>query len=269
MDNRKALIAIALLGALLAMAVALFMAGGGGGPSPGALGSPQKQTFLLIVAVIGLIAIAFVVFYIRTVSRVRRKDWQDRADAIGDAVNLDFEQDIPKNFHRDFTFLPEIKKSGKTSRLARGSIAGHAALFFEHYYVVSTGQTTQTIYHCVYSTEAPNWPQCSVTPRGPISKLLRKLGRRKGLLLDDPAFNDAYVVNCEDEPFAVTLLTPEMQRFMLEKTNTRWRILRGRVFLVYRGRLKLERMPVSVNRLERFWSHVPREVQAWERRGMV
>lgn len=220
------------------------------------------------IAVATIIAVFVVVLAIRA-SKQRRGLWQEKADTLGDAIDLDFDHEPPKHFHRDFTYLPEIVKPGKTNRLARGAIADHPAVFFEHSRVVSTGESTYTIYHCVYATDAPEWPELSVTPRNIISKLLRKFGVRKGVLLDDPAFNQAFVVRCEDEPFAVTLLTPEMQSFMLEKTNTRWRCTHGKVFLIYKGGLKLDRMPVSVDRLARFWSHVPPQVQAWERRSTV
>ena len=260
--KRRAITIAAVI--IVVMGIALIIAARAG-QTPSIQGN--RGLFFAIAASV-LVAVVSVIILIARAQKRRTKQWRERADTLGDSIDLDFEHDPPKHFHRDFTFLPEIKKSGKTNHLARGSIAGRTAIFFEHSYVVSTGQHTTTVFHCVYATEAPDWPLLSVTPRGPFSKLFRKLGRRKGLLLDDPNFNHAFIVRCDDEPFAVTLLTPEMQRFMLEKTNTRWRITHEKIFLIYKGALKLKRMPVSVDRLARFWSHVPPEVEAWERHSV-
>ncbi|MCB9838979.1 MAG: hypothetical protein H6813_06530 [Phycisphaeraceae bacterium] len=262
MENRKKALIIMLFGGFVAMLIGLALAGGHF-PS-----QVSWSKFAVAIAVVAGIVLFVTVLAVRA-SRTRTAAWRERADAVGDAIDLDFDHEPTKEFHKDYLFLPEIKKSGKTNRVARGTIAGREALFFEHSYVVSTGQSSHTVYHCVYSTDAPKWPELSVTPRNPISKLFRKLGIRRGMLLDDPRFNQAFVVRSEDEPFAVTLLTPMMQAFMLEKPNARWRISNGRVFLIYRGSLKLDRMPATVDRLARFWSFVPPEVSAWERRGIV
>lgn len=228
-------------------------------------GAPNNRAIMAGVAVFVIVDFIVILAILLTrASKRRREEWQEKADTLGDAIDLDFDHEPPKEYHKGFLFLPEIKKSGKTNHLATGEIAGRPALFFEHSYVVSTGQTTYTVSHCVYATDAPDWPELHVAPRHAISRLFFKLGRRKGLLLDDPRFNLAFVVDCDDEPFAVTILTPKMQAFMIEKPTVRWRILKGRVHLVYRGPLKLDRMPSSVDRMSRFWSHVPPEVEGWQ-----
>lgn len=257
MKNRAITIAVVIF---VVMGIALILAARAG-QTPHIKGN---RGLFFSIATIMLVAFVIVIILGVRASRHGARQWREKADTLGDSIDLDFDHDPPKHFHRDFTFLPEIKKSGKTNHLAHGSIAGRTAVFFEHSYVVSTGQHTTTVFHCVYTTQAPDWPRLSITPRGPFSKLFRKLGRRKGLLLDDPNFNHAFIVRCDDEPFAVTLLTPGMQRFMLEKTNVRWRITHEKIFLIYKGALKLKRMPVSVDRLARFWSNVPPEVETWE-----
>jgi len=264
MENRKTILLFAVLSGLIAAAGTLFLIQN---QPPGLRSGPG--IYIIAGAIVGIGVLVVLIKLCIRESKRRKQAWLEKAEALEDIIELDFDHEPPRDFHREFTFLPEIGKSGKTNRLARGSIADREALFFERSYTQSTGQSTVTIYHCVYSAEAPNWPELSVTPRNPFSKFLRTLGRRKGLLLDDPDFNHAFVVKCEDEPFAVTLLTPEMQRFMLGNTATIWRITHNRVFLIYKGQLKLDRMPTSVDRLKRFWSFVPKEVEAWERRGLV
>ncbi len=268
MEKRKTIFIAMLLAATLAAAVGVFFATGSG-QGPNVIGNSRKMTFIAVVAMILIAGFAVAILAERGVLQRRKKAWLEEADALDDTLTLDFNTDPPKEFHKDYVYLPEIKKSGKTHRLAQGTIANHNATFFEHRYVVSTGQSTHTVVHCVYAADAPAWPELSVTPRQPLSKLMRALGWRKGLLLDDPKFNQSFVVRCEDEPFAVTLLTPEMQQFMLGKLNARWRITHNKVFLIYRGALKLDRMPASIDRMATFWSHVPQQVEAWQRRGMV
>jgi len=224
----------------------------------------QRWIYIGVGAFLLIDVLAVIIFLGVRAAKQRREEWQEKADALGDAIDLDFDHEPPKEFHRDFLYLPEIKKSGKTNHLARGEIAGRPALFFEHAYVVSTGETTYTVSHSVYATDAPGWPELTVRPRNLFSQFFFKLGRRKGLLLDEPKFNLAFVVECDDEPFAVTILPPVMQVFMLENPTARWRITHGKVFLIYRGPLKLDRMPASVDRMSRFWSHVPPEVEAWQ-----
>ncbi len=261
MDNRRQSRLIAFLALLAGFAIA-GVAAWQFQKNPS---SPNNRAVLVGVAVFLIVDIIVIATFLGVrASKNRRKEWEAKADTLGDAVDLDFNHEPPKEFHHDFLFLPEIKKSGKTNHLATGEIAGRQATFFEHAYVVSTGETTYTVSHCVYTTDAPHWPDLTVRMRNLFSQFFFKLGRRKGLLLDDPKFNLAFVVECDDEPFAVTILTPAIQTFMLEKPTVRWRITQGRVFLIYRGALKLDRMPSAVDRLSRFWSHVPPEVEAWQ-----
>ena len=74
------------------------------------------------------------------------------------------------------------------------------------------------------------------------------------------------MVGADDEAFAVTLLSPEMQSFLLEKPEVRWRIRNGEVCLIYSGDLKPARIGASIDRLRRFWSLVPPELDAWTAR---
>jgi len=265
MEHRRLIFVSTLIGLVIAGAVVLLVMGPG-------VGGPGRSATIPIVGLVvtaGLVmVVVFVMLAVRTHKRQQLR-FRARAEELGESVGLKFDHDPEKGFHRRYTFLPEVKKSGKTTRLARGEIAGWPALFFEHSYIVSTGQTTVTVYHCVYATDAPNWPDVHVTPRHPLSKLLRAVGIRRGMLLDDPNFNHAFTVKTDDEPFAVTLLTPDVQRLMLENTRVRWRFTRERVFTVYKGQLKLDRMPLTIDRLERFWSLVPPEVRAWERPAVV
>ena len=86
---------------------------------------------------------------------------------------------------------------------------------------------------------------------------------RLPLLLEDARFNHRFKIRTHDDDFAITLLTPEMQTFMLTKTTVRWRLGAGHVCLVYGGKLKPARMEASLDRLRGFWSNVPVELESW------
>ncbi len=129
--------------------------------------------------------------------------------------------------------------------------------------MVSTGQTTVQVSHTIYAVEAPAWPATQIAARNWAGRLFRKLGRPTGLELDDPEFNRRFRLKTDDEDFAIALLSPEMQAFMLSKTSVKWRITPGRLCMIYNGTLKAGRMEASLQRLQRFWGLVPAELEAW------
>jgi hypothetical protein len=96
-----------------------------------------------------------------------------------------------------------------------------------------------------------------------MGRLLRRLGVRRGLLLEDEAFNDRFRVTTDDEDFALTLLDPEMQRYMTEKTNVTWHLHPGRAALIYSGAMRPERLEMACERLRGFWERVPPELEGW------
>jgi hypothetical protein len=59
-------------------------------------------------------------------------------------------------------------------------------------------------------------------------------------------------VDAEDEDFAILLLSPEMQAFLLQKRSVDWSAGHCLVELFYRGRLRRSRIPQSLDRLRRF-----------------
>lgn len=104
-----------------------------------------------------------------------------------------------------------------------------------------------------YVYPAPDWPKVRIRARRGFARLSYRLGlRRPGLLLDDDRFNAAFRVDSEDDDFAVLLLSPELQAFLLEKTNVDWSAGRGAIKLFYRGHLRKNRVDQSLDRLRRF-----------------
>ena len=117
-----------------------------------------------------------------------------------------------------------------------------------------------TVYETFYVLPAPNWPKVRIRARRFLSRLLYKLGHQPGLMLDDERFNAAFRVDSEDDDFAALLLSPELQAFLLEKTNVDWSAGRGAIKLFYRGGLRKKRVDKSLQRLRRFRDLIDEEL---------
>ena len=111
---------------------------------------------------------------------------------------------------------------------------------------------TPTVFEIFYVLPAPNWPKVRIRARRGLGRLFYRFGRRTGLMLDDERFNAAFRVDSEDDDFAILLLGPQLQAFLLEKTNVDWSAGRGAIKLFYRGGLRRNRVDRSLERLRRF-----------------
>ena len=109
-----------------------------------------------------------------------------------------------------------------------------------------------TVVEVFYVLGAPDWPKVQIRARRGLGRVLYRLGRRPGLMLDDARFNAAFRVESEDDDFAIVLLRPELQTFLIEKTNVDWSAGRGAIKLWYRGGLRKDRVDRSLERLGRF-----------------
>ena len=168
-----------------------------------------------------------------------------------------------KDFRARFTILAAVPRGASIRHIYEGSLDGRPIEVFQSSYMVSTGQTMVQVSHTIYAVEAPEWPAMQIAARNWFGRMLRKLGRPTGLELDDPEFNRRFRLKTDDEDFAIALLSPEMQAFMLSKTSVKWRIASGRLCMIYSGTLKADRMEASLQRLRRFWELVPTELESW------
>lgn len=122
---------------------------------------------------------------------------------------------------------------------------------------------TATVVEVFYVLPAPDWPKVRIRARRGLGRLLYRFGRRPGLMLDDDRFNAAFRVESEDDDFAISLLRPELQSFLLEKRNVDWSAGRGAIKLWYRGRLRMDRVDRSLERLGRFRDLIGEELCAF------
>jgi hypothetical protein len=245
-----------ILGILVAAGLVAFVVARRGGTLPGA------QVWVA-VAVVGMGVVALVMI---GAARLNRGAGARAGAAVAEAaerLGLSYLAEADKEFRSRFGDLPEVPGSARIRHVLEGELDGRALVIFESSYMVYTGQTTMQVANTVYAVASPDWPVTHVTPRGVLSRLFVALGVGTGLRLENPQFNARFAVLTDDEDFAVALLGPDMQTFMLTKARVRWRVGHGRVCLVYPGSLKPARVTVSLDRMRAFWTWVPRELEAW------
>ncbi len=200
-----------------------------------------------------------------------------KAQDIAAQLGLTYQKKAPKTIRDLYRDLPQIKRNSTITHLMTGTLANRPLTIFQSMYMVQAGNTPVWVYHTIYSTTAPPWPLVKIKKRSFFDRLLKHILKRHELELDDPEFNQTMRVETVDEDTAIMLLTPDMQRFFLEKPTIQWFLghvakrldaqdqaitepAQGRVDMVYSGRLKPDRIADSLVRLERFWSLVPDEL---------
>lgn len=254
------LVLVVLLGLGVAALLAGLVIGRGGGGGGGGWGIPKSAILPIIIAV--AIAMVGVLVVVKAVSLRRRKGGSHDPAALAD-LGLDYVARVPKGFHRHFGKLPGIPNGGEVAHVLTGELAGRPLTAFQHYYMTMAGQTPVPVYHTVYVIEAPHWPATTIARRDPISWLLYRFGVRRGLILENETFNQSMKVRTDSEDFALTLLGPEMQEFLLEDRTVTWRIGEGYVSMILTGRMKFDDVRAMLYRLQRFWELVPQELEAW------
>ncbi|MCH8316419.1 MAG: hypothetical protein IIA64_10635 [Planctomycetes bacterium] len=246
--------AIALAAALAVGVVVVVMQSGGG----------IRPNLALILVLTALLTSIVAVAAIAGARRSNRKGpRRGRAEIAANDFDLSYLAKADKSFRSAFGELPELPRNATVKHVMTGDFDGRPITVFESSYMIYTGQTMMQVAYTVYAVDAPDWPSTHITRRNWFGRMALKLGRQPALLLDNPQFNSRFKVRTENDDFAIALLSPEMQAFMLQKMNVRWRIKDGRVCLCYSGTLKPQRLTASLERMRQFWSLVPDELEAW------
>ncbi len=98
---------------------------------------------------------------------------------------------------------------------AAGTIDGRQVHLLEHAYAVSTGKSTHVVRHTIAATPCPTtWPHLKVEEENLLTKLAGALGR-KDFQLESEAFNKRWRVSTDNEDFALLVLTPAVQEWLM------------------------------------------------------
>lgn len=226
----------------------------------------RRTPWIMVAAAVGIGVVVVAVLW----TRQRGRRLNEQRHAIAEELGLTVTTNPGKDALEPFRHLSEVPRSAKADLRFTGEVAGRPVTVIQASHMVHTGQTSIPIMYTIYATDAPaGWPDLHVVPRGSIRKILRRAGLSAGIELDDARFNSTFRVTSPDEDFAVTLLDPAMQSFMLDKTTVRWHIGRSQVCLAYHGVVRVERMAASLERMSRFWELVPVELDDWETTEMI
>ena len=243
------------LSIMLALGVLMFVMRSGGG----------SRSNPALIPAIGASVSSFA--FMAAIGGVRRSNGSrrrlGRAETAANDFGLSYLAKADTSFRSEFGELPELPRNATVKHVMTGDLDGRPITVFESSYMMYTGQTMMQVAYTVYAVDAPNWPSTHITSRNWFGRIALKLGRQPGLLLDNPQFNSRFKVRTENDDFAIALLSPEMQAFMLQKMNVRWRITDSRVCLCYSGTLKPQRLTASLERMRQFWALVPDELEAW------
>jgi hypothetical protein len=219
----------------------------------------------IIWSILGVLGVLLVLLTARCIRGTRRsrerhleliRDLQRRHDLGHQAAPM-------RDLLRELGALPGIPHRGHITNLFTGRLDDRRMRFFQHEYLLSTGQSTARVMHTVFVTDAPRWPVVTIAPRGAIGRVLRRLGFQRGLELESSAFNETFRVTTGDEEFALTLLHPGLQSMLLENPRITWQINPGAVAMIYRGPMHLDRVDRSLDRLREFWRLAPPELEMW------
>jgi len=121
-----------------------------------------------------------------------------------------------------------------------------------------------SVTECYFSISTPNWPKIQIRARRGIAKWWFKRGNQSGIMLDNEQFNELFKVTAKDEGFAIMLLSPELQSYILSKPTVDWSTSKGTLKLWYRGRLKKKRVGRAIERLMGFHALIADELFDWD-----
>jgi hypothetical protein len=255
-SGSRVLLITLITGLVVALVIGLMIASAGG------VGNAPFAIAIAIIAIGLVVGVLLFVAHRRQQSQ-RTQARQEALERLPDGCVLSPVESPDPKLHQAFGPLPRIPRGGRVQLVLRGELDGRELTCFQHLYVVSTGQTTVPVQNTAIVTEAPQWPTVTIRPRGALNAMLLRFGLARGMRLEDDSFNRAFKVSADNEDFALTLIPPEMQRFLIEKPTLVWRVNPGHVAMIYRGQLRFDRLDGSIERMRTFWSLVPPELTAW------
>lgn len=124
--------------------------------------------------------------------------------------------------------------------------AGENDSVFQYQYTVKSGDDSTTYRFTAALLEVPfTAPHLTICEENWWSKMKRVVGMRD-VEVESPEFNERYLIECQDERFAITLLDPPMIAWMLSPDSGRGTVtfeLTGRWMLCHSEQLPLVDLP--------------------------
>jgi len=215
-----------------------------------ATGAVPPWAGITIIVAVSIVAIPFVAVLWRRLARASRERLGTAFEALG--LSLEMNPKTPVHGERytavegGFDF-PNGAKGVKWS--AAGEVDERPTVLLHHVHVVHTGNATVPVPKSVAATPCPEeWPVLSLGPETLATRLAELFGSRD-IRVEDEGFNRRWRVKCDDEDFAIAMLTPEVQAFLMNAPATeQWAIGRGWIRVARRETVKPDLVPELARR---------------------
>lgn len=225
-----------------------------------------------IALVVGVIAVSLLIGgAVWMADRKRRQGIERALTAAGFDVDFKPAAMDKQAFFASMSLALDHLKTGSsgvkwvaTRRSRSGSDQPPQMWIFEHSYTVGGGKNRRTITNAVAALPcAAAWPKCAVLEEHLGDKIMGMLGK-KGLDLEDAAFNKRWKIQAASEDFAVLLLNPEVQRWLMDLPKKSWlRIGGGMLCVGITGQLNAEKVVLLAGCPESVVALIPPELGAW------
>jgi hypothetical protein len=219
--------------------------------------------FLCAIAVLIGVLLALMV----AADRRRRRALFDALRLRGFTVTEKPDRDQREALFLNFLAVPDLRNGGSGLRwTASGRVGGRPVQIMEHSYTVHHGKNTQTIVNtCIAAVGGVSWPLLTLAGENLFDRIGEKLGMRADLKLEDDHFNKRWRIRCDDEGFALAMLTPEVQSVIGEGESREWWVFGGPSGLACLGRrqsLDAPKLEAALVRLETVLAALPPEARA-------
>jgi hypothetical protein len=220
---------------------------------------------LIVFGVVVFIVFLFVVGH--AWDRRRRRDIAQLLEGRGFTVQAKPVAPERESLFALFAALPELRHSGAGLRwAASGPLAGSRVHIIEHAYTVKRGKNSHTVVNlCLAVAGGASWPLLTLSNESVLDRLGEKLSGKPDLKLEDDRFNKRWRIRCEDDGFALAILTPEVQAAIGQGESGEWWSFGGPgglVCLGRRGTFTAQKLDPLFARLESVLAAIPPEARA-------
>lgn len=230
---------------------------------------PLPPVLVAGLGALGLAGLVAVVMAVSGYTAARRLRIGAALEARGLSVQFRPDKRQRAGCFARFAHLTSLRRGERGVRMwAGGEVDGRHVDLIEHAYVVSTGKSSHTVYHCAAATACPAaWPSLTLSPGNVVTSWWASL-RGQDMTLENEAFNERWIVKAESEDFALLVLTPRVQEFLAHgPSGESWQIGDGAVCWVRRRQVKPETVCEPLDRLMGLMALIPPELEHWEARG--
>ncbi len=194
--------------------------------------SEQLAGWLVVLAVVGLPALALAYAYAE--SRRRRRRLAKTARQLGLRFRPEMDMNIPNAVCRRFEFLTELKiDPAITWNAMEGHYRGHSVHVFDcrksGYGKHKDTRGTGTVFLLEHALDAP---KLHIFPEGRVGKLTQAMGF-EDIDFESVEFSDMYSVACQDKEFAYAVCNAGVIELLLAHPGTILELEHGVVLMTH------------------------------------